>query len=197
MKLKKTSAKSSFTRTTHKFEELLNEDLPRSREVKEYKKKIDEQLQQVMILLTELFVLYEQSKNLDGQNRVVDEMEKIDTEYSNIMNQAKEYLYNRKDESSSIAGTVPSKVRRLQQDEIDAQEKIKEIEREFKQKQEELELQRTELEKKYKMERQVLDEKLASEGKKFELSKKEVPVILIQSNQNKFMIILSAGKRYS
>ena len=174
MKLKKTSAKSSFTRTTHKFEELLNEDLPRSREVKEYKKKIDEQLQQVMILLTELFVLYEQSKNLDGQNRVVDEMEKIDTEYSNIMDQAKEYLYNRKDESSSITDNVRSKVRRLQQDEIDAQEKIKEIEREFKQKQEELEPQRTELEKKYKMEMQVLDEKLANEGKKFELSKMEV-----------------------
>ena len=135
MKQKKTSAKSSFTRTRHKFEELLNEDLPSSREVKEYKRKIDEQLQQVMILLTELFVLYEQSKNLDGQNRVVDEMEKIDTEYSNIMDQAKEYLYNRKDESSSITGTVRSKVRRLQQDEIDAQEKIKEIAKEFKQKQ--------------------------------------------------------------
>ena len=145
MKQKKTSAKSSFTRTRHKFEELLNEDLPSRREIKEYKRKIDEQLQQVMILLTELFVLYEQSKNLDGQNRLVDEMEKIDTEYSNIMDQAKEYLYNRKDESSSITGNVRSKVRRLQQDEIDAQEKIKEIEREFKQKQEELELQRTEL----------------------------------------------------
>ena len=48
-------------------------------------------------------------------------MEKIDTEYSNIMDQAKKYLHNRKDESSSITGTV------LQQDEIDAQEKIKEI----------------------------------------------------------------------
>ena len=54
-------------------------------------------------------------------------MEKIHTEYSNIMNQAKKYLYNRKNESSSITGTVQSKVRRLQQDEIDAQEKIKEI----------------------------------------------------------------------
>ena len=135
MKQKKTSAKSSFTRTRHKFEELLNEDLPSRREVKEYKRKIDEQLQQVMILLTELSVLYEQAKNLDGQNCLVDEMEKIDTEYSNIMDQAKEYLYNRKDESSSITGTVQSKVRRLQHDEIDAQEKIKEIEKEFKQKQ--------------------------------------------------------------
>ena len=101
-------------------------------------------------------------------------MEKIDTEYSNMMDQAKEYLYNRKDESSSITGTVRSKVRRVQQDEVDAQEKIKEIEREFKQKQEELELQRTELQKKYKMEIQVLDEKLSREGNKFELSKKEV-----------------------
>ena len=174
LKQKKTSAKSSFTRTKHKFEELLNEDLPSRHQVKEYQKKLDEQLQQIMVLLTELSVLYEQSKNLNRQNRVVHEMEKIDTEYSNIMDQAKEYLYNRKDESSSITGTVRSKVRRLQQDEIDAQEKIKEIEKEFKQKQEELELQRTELEKKYKMEMQVLDEKLASEGKKFELSKKEV-----------------------
>ena len=109
LKQKKTSAKSSFTRTRHKFEELLNEDLPSRRKVKEYQKKIDEQLQQVIILLTELSVLYEQSKNLDGQNRVVDKMEKIDTEYSNIMDQAKEYLYNRKDESSIITGTVRSK----------------------------------------------------------------------------------------
>ena len=52
-------------------------------------------------------------------------MEKIDTEYSNIMDQAKEYLYNRKDKSSSITVTVRSKLRRLQQDKIDAQEKIK------------------------------------------------------------------------
>ena len=80
------------------------------------------------------------------------------------MDQAKEYLYNWKDESSSVTGTVRSKVRRLQQDEIDAQEKIKEKQKDSKQKQEELELQRTELEKKYKMEMQVLDEKLASEG---------------------------------
>ena len=102
--------------------------------------KIDEQLQQVMILLTELSVLHEQPKRIDGKNRVVGEMEKIDTDYSNIMDQAKEYLYKRKDESSSISGTVQSKVRKLQQDEIDAQEKIKEIEKKFKQKQEELEL---------------------------------------------------------
>ena len=89
MKQKKTSAKSSFTRTRHKFEELLNEDLPSRRKVKEYQKKIDEQLQQVIILLTELSVLHEPSKNLHGQNRVVDKMEKIDTEYSNITDQAK------------------------------------------------------------------------------------------------------------
>ena len=58
LKQQKTSAKSSFTRTRHKFEELLNEDLPSRREVKEYQKKIDEELQQVMILLTKLSVLY-------------------------------------------------------------------------------------------------------------------------------------------
>ena len=60
LKQKKTSAKSSFTRTRHKFEKLLNEDLPSRCEVKEYQKKIDEQLQEVMILLTELSVFYEQ-----------------------------------------------------------------------------------------------------------------------------------------
>ena len=42
LKQKKTSAQSSFTRTRHKFEELLNEDLPSRRKVKEYQKKIDE-----------------------------------------------------------------------------------------------------------------------------------------------------------
>ena len=42
-----------------------------------------------MTLITELSVLCKQSKNLDGQNRMVDEMEIIDEEYSNIMDQAK------------------------------------------------------------------------------------------------------------
>ena len=41
LKQKKTSPKSSFTRTRHKFEELQNEDLPCRCEVKEYQKKID------------------------------------------------------------------------------------------------------------------------------------------------------------
>ena len=92
LKQKKTSSKSSFTRTKHKFDELLNEDLVEvrsnrrsRREVKQFQKKIDKQLQQVVSLLTEFSVLYEQSKNLDGQNRVVDEMEKIDAEYNNVM----------------------------------------------------------------------------------------------------------------
>ena len=58
LKQQKTIVKSSFTRTRRKFEELLNEDLPSRREVKEYQKKIDEELQQVMILLTKLSVLY-------------------------------------------------------------------------------------------------------------------------------------------
>ena len=165
LKQKKASTKSSFTRTRHKFEELLNEDLPIRREVKECREKIDEQLQQVMTLLSELSVLYEQSKNLDEQNRVVDQMKQIDEEYSNIIDQAKKYLYNRKDESSRITGTVQLKVRRLQQDEIDTQ---------FKQKQAELELQQTELEEKHKIEMQMLDDKFTSEGKKFKFSKKKV-----------------------
>ena len=62
-----------------------------------------------------------------------------------IADQAKEYLYNRKDGSSSII--VQSKIRNLQQEEIYARKTIKEKEKEFKQKQEELELQQTELEK--------------------------------------------------
>ena len=57
LKQQKTIVKSSFTRTRRKCEELLNEDLPSRREVKEYQEKIDEEFQQVMILLAELSVL--------------------------------------------------------------------------------------------------------------------------------------------
>ena len=57
LKQQKTIVKSSFTRTRRKFEELLNEDLPSRREVKEYQEKIAEEFQQVMILLAELSVL--------------------------------------------------------------------------------------------------------------------------------------------
>ena len=92
-----------------------------------------------MTLLTELSVLYQRSKDLDGKNCMVDEIEKIDEEYSNIMDQVTKYLYNRKDESSNITGTLQSKVR-CQLDGIHARGKIREIEIEFKQKQKELEL---------------------------------------------------------
>ena len=61
-----------------------------------------------------------------------------------------------------------------QEDEIDARKNIKEIEKKFKQKQEELERQPTELKEKYKMEIQVSNDKFAREGEKFKLSKKEV-----------------------
>ena len=47
-----------------------------------------------------------------------------------------------------------------------------------------MKLQRTELEKKHKMEIQALDEKFASEGKKFEMSKKEVLDIAEANNSN-------------
>ena len=126
-----------------------------------------------MTLLTELSVLYQRSKDLDGKNCMVDEIEKIDEEYSNIMDQVTKYLYNRKDESSNITGTLQSKVR-CQLDGIRARGKIREIEIEFKQKQKELELHWTALEEKYRMEMQVLNHKFSSKGKKFELSRKEV-----------------------
>lgn len=77
-----------------------------------------------MALLTELSVLHEQSKNIGRQNCVIHEMEKIDGKNSNIMDQAKEYLHNRIDELLSITGTVQSRVRRLQHQEIDARKKI-------------------------------------------------------------------------
>ena len=82
-----------------------------------------------MEILSELCDLYEKAKNLDGQNYVVVEMEKLDDQYNDIMDKAKDYLYNRKDEASSITGTVKSKVERLQQDEIAAREKIDKIEK--------------------------------------------------------------------
>ena len=45
-----------------------------------------------MTLLTELSLLYEQSKTIDGQNHVVGEMKKIHEEYNNIMDQVKGYF---------------------------------------------------------------------------------------------------------
>ena len=89
LKQKKLSAKTSFTRPRNKFWRVTEWIFTSRCGVKEFQKKIDEQLQKVMTLITELSVLCKQSKNLDGQNRMVDEMEIIDEEYSNIMDQAK------------------------------------------------------------------------------------------------------------
>ena len=72
-------------------------------------------------------MLYKELQNVDEKNRVVDEIKKKYEEYSNIMDQAKKYSYNRKDEPSSIIASLQSKVRRLQHDEIDARGKIKKI----------------------------------------------------------------------
>ena len=70
-------------------------------------------------------MLYKQLQNLVEKNRVVDEIKKKDEEYSSIMDQPKNYLFNQMDESSNIIGILQSKVRRLQYNEIDVREKIK------------------------------------------------------------------------
>ena len=95
-------------------------------------------------------------------------MKKIDEEYRNIMDQANEYLYNQKDESSCVTSTVQS--RRWGW----CSKEHKRNRKKFKQKQEELERQPTELKEKCKMEIQVPNDKFAREGEKFKLSKKEV-----------------------
>ena len=104
IKQEKAKEKSAFARTKNKLLRMLDEqDYPSQREIKETCQQLGD-VQECAIgtmscLSTEYALLNERTK----RKKVVDEMDKLELEFSEANEKAQEYLESRKDELSSLA----------------------------------------------------------------------------------------------
>ena len=72
LKQKKATGKSLFTKTRHKFLELLQEHLQSRNEVKQFRQKLENQLQEIMNLLTQLSSVFMEVDDTIAQIGIAD-----------------------------------------------------------------------------------------------------------------------------
>ena len=100
----KARQKSSFTRIKNKLLRMLDEqDYPSRREIKEMCHQLSDAQERAMETMHRLSMEYALLKDREKRKKVVEEMNKLELEFSEANEKAQEYLDARKDELSSLA----------------------------------------------------------------------------------------------
>ena len=98
----KARQKSSFTRIKNKLLRMVDEqDYPSRREIKELCQQLSDAQESAMETMTRLSMEYALLKDREKRKKVVEEMDKLELEFSEANEKAQEYLDARKDELSS------------------------------------------------------------------------------------------------
>ncbi|PFX21661.1 hypothetical protein AWC38_SpisGene13841 [Stylophora pistillata] len=115
LKQQKAKDKSVFTRIKNKLLSVLDEeDYPCRREVKAVRQKLCEVQECAMSTMEELSQEYLSCKEREKRKKLTDEMDRLQVEFSEAHDKAKEYLNNRKEELSSLATDASENTRRRQ-----------------------------------------------------------------------------------
>ena len=109
----KARQKSSFTRIKNKLLRMVDEqDYPSRREIKELCQQLSDAQESAMETMTRLSMEYALLKDREKRKKVVEEMDKLELEFSEANEKAQEYLDARKDELSSLATEASENTRR-------------------------------------------------------------------------------------
>ena len=139
LKQEKASAKASFTRARRQLLELIDEeDLPSRRQVREACRKVDSAQERAHSVMKKLADEYSQRKDRIKRQRVGQEMEQLECEFSEAQNRAQEYLDARKDEASSVCTETSEVTSRRSQGEIKARQEAEQVREELRLKEEEI-----------------------------------------------------------
>ena len=112
-KQEKAGQKSSFTRIKNKLLRMLDEqDYPSRREIKEMCHQLSDAQERAMETMHRLSMEYALLKDREKRKKVVEEMDKLELEFSEANEKAQEYLDARKDELSSLATEASENTRR-------------------------------------------------------------------------------------
>ena len=94
-KQSKSRSKAAFTRARHGLLQLLEEDLPSRSQVREAREKLEKQLDKVMEDLEALSTMYEERQDTININKLSQEIERIEEEFTDAQNRTQEYLDSR------------------------------------------------------------------------------------------------------
>ena len=112
-KQNKARQKSSFTRIKNKLLRMVDEqDYPSRREIKEMCQQLSDAQERAMETMTRLSIEYLLLKDREKRKKVVEEIDKLELEFSEANEKAKEYLDAPKDELSSQPTEVSENTRR-------------------------------------------------------------------------------------
>ena len=126
----KARQKSSFTRIKNKLLRMLDEqDYPSWKEIKEMCHQLSDAQERAMETMHRLSMEYALLKDREKRKKVVEEMDKLELEFSEANEKAQEYLDARKDELSTLATEASENTRRCRITESVAKKSVKQIQR--------------------------------------------------------------------
>ena len=126
----KARQKSSFTRIKNKLPRMPDEqDYPIRREIKEMCHQLSDAQERAMETMHRLSMEYALLKDREKRKKVVEEMDKLELEFSEANEKAQEYLDARKDELSSLATEVSENTRRCRITESEAKKSAEQMRR--------------------------------------------------------------------
>ena len=126
----KARQESSFTRIKNKLLRMLDEqDYPSRREIKEMCHQLSDAQERAMETMHRLSMEYALLKDREKRKKVVEEMDKLELEFSEANEKAQEYLDAREDELSSLATEASENTRRCRITESEAKKSAEQIRR--------------------------------------------------------------------
>ena len=127
----KATQKLSFTRIKNKLLGMLDDqDYPSRREIKKMCHQLSDAQERVMETMHRLSMEYALLKDREKRKKVVEEMDKLELEFSEANEKAQEYLDARKEELSSLATEASENTRRCRITESVAKKSAEQIQRE-------------------------------------------------------------------
>ncbi|XP_070572171.1 golgin subfamily A member 6-like protein 4 [Ptychodera flava] len=178
LKQAKAKSKAAFTRLRHQLLRLLEEDeeeeLPSRRQVRDLCLKLDLAQENAMDIMAKLSDLHSRRKAKQNIQKVSQEMDKLENEYTEAQNQAQDYIHARKDETSSAGSGVPTNIRLRQQKEREARHEVEKILEEVNKKEKEIITMKKDLEEENERRQYEWDKQMQHEHERLQADERNL-----------------------
>ena len=152
----KTSSKALFTRTKHKLTALMEKESLDTEKLKELRNELSKQQQKIVELLSELSIEYGNVNDVQKQDKSLDEIEKVNEDFNNVMTEAKELFQSIRSERMTVSNNSQRSLAYT----ISSQTKERKAELRRKEKEAELRQRKKKLDELYQKEKSKIDEQM-------------------------------------
>ena len=177
LKQLKSRAKAGFTRSRHQLLQLLEEeDFPSRRQVRYAQQCLNSNQENAMEIMARLSDEYGRLNDRKSREKIGQEMEKLEHEFSEAQNRTQEYLDARRDEPSSVSSDVSATVKQLHLREIEARQQAERIQKEVRRKEEEVARLKREIETDFVRRQKTWEDQIRAEKERLFEANREVQV---------------------